>query len=77
MIGSCANVAAVPFSFLGGDRTNDRKSGRAKDLVSGKWGGGELQGGRGEREGGGGGERMNLFSQSQTFYLTPFTNGEQ
>ena len=55
-----ACLAAVSFPFPGGDRTSERKNGRAKEDAWGehkieeKWGGGDGEGG-----GGGGGEKWN------------------
>ena len=56
LVRNAAYVAAVSFPFPGGDRTNERKSGRAKEHTWGeqitwkKWGGGGREGGEGERE---------------------------
>ena len=51
-----ACVAAVSFSFPGGDQKSERKSGRGKEHAWGEQKIGEKWG-RSEREGGGGGEK--------------------
>ena len=66
-----ACVAAVSFPFPGGDRTNERKSGGAKDHELGEQ---KIVGRREREEEGGGGRRGIACSQSQIFYRTPFAH---
>ena len=65
-----ACVAAVSFPFPGGDRTSERKSGRAKEHA---WGEQKIEEkfGGGEREGEGAGRNGIACSQSQTLIFLP------